>query len=636
MNRGRHMRLITAVGLGLVFVCAGVWLLSRSVKGQETAEAKKVLVLYWDNKDFPGNVSFDQGFQVGMRSEGETRWEIYSEYLDTARFPEEHQNEVLHEYLLQKYEGKKIDVVVASPDPSLRFLLDHRKDLFPNTPIVFVVIKRPDPAVLAAGPGMTGIIRANTHRKTVDLALHLQPDTKQLFVVSGSPELDKRFETAARQELAGYEKRVNITYLTDLPVSELVERVKNLPKQSIILYVWQRSSVPDERALQASDVLQRISAVSPVPIYGMGSRNVGLGLVGGYVQDSERNGLEIAEIVRRILNGTRAQDIPVDSASSFILFDWRQLQRWNISEEALPGTAVVRYKELTFWDQYKWRIIGVIGLFILQSLIIAALLVERRRRRQAKLALAELNADLEQRIIDRTAALDAKSRELETFAYSVAHDLKAPLRGIQGYSRLLLEEHAATLNGEGSTFLNTIQNSAEEMDTLIEDLLDYSRLERRELKIERIELKRLVESIVEQKQRESAKREVDVVLNVNGGDVAVDINGLTQALRNYVDNAFKFTQSVSGPRIEVGSKETANGHQLWVRDNGVGFDMKHGDRIFEIFQRLNRPEEYPGTGIGLAIVRKAMERMGGRAWAESQPGQGATFYLEIPTSQVTN
>jgi signal transduction histidine kinase len=291
---------------------------------------------------------------------------------------------------------------------------------------------------------------------------------------------------------------------------------------------------------------------------------------------------------------------------------------------------VVSFKEFTFWELYKWRIAGVIALVILQSAFIAVLLVERRRRRRAKQALDQLNAELENRIEIRTAELNAKSRELETFAYSVAHDLKAPLRGIDGYSRLLLQEYTASLDDEGRGFLQTIQDSTDEMNQLIDDLLAYSRLERRELTTDRIELGPIVNSLVDEKRREAAQHPVDFVIDVNGATVLADASGLAQSLRNYLDNAIKFTRKVKEPRIEVGSKERAESCVLWVRDNGIGFDMKHHDQIFDIFQRLNVTADYPGTGIGLAIVRKAMERMGGKAWAESEPGHGATFYLEIP------
>ena len=598
--------------------------------GQDSAASKKVLVLYWDSKDFAGNISFDQGFQAGMRSEPSSRWEIFSEYLDSTRFPGEHQAELLRDYLREKYAKQKIDVVVATPDPSLEFLLRNRSNLFSNSPIVFVAVKRPPREVLAAGPGLTGIIRANTYRKTLDLALKLQPETQELYVISGTPERDKRFEITAREELAGYEKRVRINYLTDLPVNDLLNRVKALPPRSIILYVWQLSVVDSGKALYTFQILEQVRQNASVPIYGMGSRNVGYGLVGGYVQDSERNGLEAAEIVRRILHGTRAPDIPVDSASSVPMFDWRELKRFGISESSLPKGSVVLFKEFTLWEQYRWRFVLVTSLLTLETAIITALLLERRRRRRAKDALDRLNAELETRIEARTNALNAKTRELESFTYSVAHDLKAPLRGISGYTSLVLEDHAQTLNGDVQKFLKTIQGATDEMNQLIDDLLDYSRLERRELKTDRIELAPVINSLVQEKRREATQRPIDFVVDVNGAVVLADMSGLAQSVRNYLDNAIKFTGKVEQPRIEIGSKENGESCVLWVRDNGIGFDMKHHERIFDIFQRINGADDYPGTGIGLAIVRKAMERMGGKAWAESEPGKGATFYLEIP------
>jgi len=150
--------------------------------------------------------------------------------------------------------------------------------------------------------------------------------------------------------------------------------------------------------------------------------------------------------------------------------------------------------------------------------------------------------------------------------------------------------------------------------------------------LDRIELASLVDTVVEQTRREESEEQVNFVININGESIVGDANAIHQALRNYVDNAVKFSRKASEPRIEISSTETPKSVVLSVRDNGVGFDMQYHDRIFNIFQRLNSIEDYPGTGVGLAIVRKSMERMGGRAWAESELGRGATFYLEIPKS----
>ncbi|HZN05306.1 MAG TPA: ABC transporter substrate binding protein [Pyrinomonadaceae bacterium] len=618
----------------LLLACSAVLLFVPIAAAQKAPEPKRVLAIYWDNKDFRGNVIFDEQFQKVLKSAPFPNLEYYPEYLESSRFPGDDHVEAFYEYLKRKYDDRHIDVILAIPDTPLNFVLKYRKDLFPDTPIVFNATKPPGEAEYAVTRDMTGIVVQTTHRETLDLALKLHPDTQQLFVISGSLEHDHRYEATARQELAPYENRVHITYLTDLPLNELITTTQKLPPRSIGLYVWQKTRDDQGRILETFEVLQRFAPTASVPLYGLGSGNVGMGLVGGYVQGPDGNGKRVGEMVVRILNGERAQDIAIEPAPNGPMFDWRQLQRWAIDESRLPAGSVVRFREFSFWELYKWRIVGVIALFALQTMFIGVLLVERRRRKRARELLAQLNAELEERIAARTAALDAKTRELEAFAYSVAHDLKAPLRGIDGYSRLLLEDHKDQLDDEGRSFLNTIQASADEMSQLIQDLLDYSRLERRELNPHRLELQPLVKAVVEQKQHEIVDRDIDFRVNVNGGYVMADANGLSQALKNYIDNAVKFTRDVSAPLVEVGSRETPGGCLLWVRDNGIGFDMKYHDRIFNIFQRLNHSEDYPGTGIGLAIVRKAMERLGGRAWAESEPGRGATFYLEIPQGTV--
>ena len=610
----------------LLVVCA-LTLLAQDVRAQAVAP-KRVVVLYWDNKEFPGNARFEESFKTQLQLDRRQDVEYFPEYFEVSRFPEEHHRLSFRKYLQSKYGDHPVDVVVASADAPLKFLLDFRNDLFSDSPIVFVANDLPSSAALTSGPGATGIHYKNAYRETLDLALRLHPATKRVFVVSGSPQQDRRFEKVVQQELSGV-KKVEITYLTDLPLTELIARTRNLPPDSVILYAWQQSVNELGKLLESYEVLSRIAPGSSAPIYGFGTVMLGSGIVGGYLQGPEMNGAKVAELVDRILNGARARAIPVEQSQRVPMFDWRELKRWGVLESSLPPASVVRFKEFTFWELYKWRIAGLITLVILQAAFIAILLAERRRRRRAKEALDRLNAELETRIEARTSALNAKTQELESFTYTVAHDLKAPLRGIDGYSRLLLEDYRERLDHDGQSFLQTIQNSTDEMNQLIDDLLAYSRLERRELTRDRIELAPIVNSVVEAR-REATERPVEIVIDVNGSVVLADASGLAQSIRNYLDNAIKFTTQVASPRIEIGSKNGPGKCLLWVRDNGIGFDMKYHDQIFNIFQRLSVSEQYPGTGIGLAIVRKAMERMGGRAWAESEPGQGATFYLEIP------
>ncbi len=250
-------------------------------------------------------------------------------------------------------------------------------------------------------------------------------------------------------------------------------------------------------------------------------------------------------------------------------------------------------------------------------------------RVRAQHELEQLNAELEARVAERTARLREVNQHLESFAYSVSHDLKAPLRGIDGYSRLLMEDYREALPDEAQRFLTTIRTASERMNQLIDDLLAYSRLERRELEKARVSLAHLVERVLAEREIELTELHAQIDSQVGDLTVQADGDALAQAVRNLVDNAIKFSRGDS-PRIAIKAVEQGERVLFSVTDQGCGFDMKYHDRIFDIFQRLHRVEDYPGTGVGLAIVRKATERMGGRAWAESQPGAGATFYLELP------
>ncbi len=242
----------------------------------------------------------------------------------------------------------------------------------------------------------------------------------------------------------------------------------------------------------------------------------------------------------------------------------------------------------------------------------------------------KLYSELEDRVKERTKQLKSANRELETFTYSVSHDLKAPLRGIDGYSKLLLDEYGDSLNEEASFFIRTIRDSTLHMNLLIEDLLSYSRLERVDFKKEKIKLKPLVESLIGTHRVELEKNNFSIKLLIPDVEVITDSTGLSVALRNFIENAIKFSRVRQSPSIKITYEEKTTSWIVSVKDNGVGFDMKYHDRIFEIFQRLHRAEEFPGTGIGLAMVAKAVQRMDGNTWAESTPQKGSSFFIEIP------
>ncbi len=250
-------------------------------------------------------------------------------------------------------------------------------------------------------------------------------------------------------------------------------------------------------------------------------------------------------------------------------------------------------------------------------------------RKRAEQKILRLNSILEQRVRERTQALEAANRELEAFSYSVSHDLKAPLRSINGFSKALLEEYGHKLDDQGLKYLNYAHQAALRMSRLVDDLIKLSRASRGELHRQNIDLSQLAGSVLADLQRREPDRAID--LQIAPGLVARGDEGLLRiAMENLLGNAWKFTTGKPRPTIEVGATESDGVHWFFVRDNGAGFNMANADRLFGVFQRLHAQDEFPGTGIGLATVRRIFNRHGGEVRAEAKINEGATFYFRLP------
>jgi light-regulated signal transduction histidine kinase (bacteriophytochrome) len=275
-------------------------------------------------------------------------------------------------------------------------------------------------------------------------------------------------------------------------------------------------------------------------------------------------------------------------------------------------------------------------LFIAGSALLLYVLLRRQQRRDdaalealraSQDEVRRANSGLEQRVAERTRQLEAANRELESFAYAVSHDLRAPLRSLSGFSQIL-QESATNLDDKSKHYLQRIQEASQRMSSLIEDLLGLSRISRSEFNPRALNLSEIVAEAVTTVRERYAGRDVELTI-APGMNVTGDARLLRIALENLLDNAWKYTARATPARVSVGVRQEAEGQVYFVGDNGVGFDMAYAAKLFVPFQRLHADAEFPGSGIGLVTVQRIIARHGGRVWGAARPGEGATFSFTL-------
>jgi signal transduction histidine kinase len=591
---------------GPVLVLAAVTALSCCPFAAAGPDAPKLVVVVYpsDYDGAPGIILVNRAIRSTFASQWSGHIDIRNEYVNTARLHDAEFMQAQVSLLKRKYAGRKVDLVIAGLSAGLDFAVKFREELFPGVPVVFVAVDEREMRARRLPPDVIGVPIRMDLTRTFDLALRLHPDTKRVYVIAGSSPYDTEWEAMARRTFRAHEDRLEFVYLTGLPMDELLGRVADLPEQSLVyfLHLHQDSS---GKPFYSAEVLERLAARANAPIYGHVETYVGRGIIGGHVFRFEEAGTNAARLGLRILAGEKPESIPVSEAGENAdLFDWRQLQRWGISEQSLPPGSVVLFKKPTFWDSYKWHVIGVVSLCAAQAVLILGLLVQRVRRRRAEEGLQASRREL-QRLTGRL--LEAQEVERRRIARELHDDLNQSL-ALLSLELDILGQVPPTSAAETADRMQDLSARVKDLSSTVHELshrLHPSKLEQLGLVVA---IGGLCKELTQ-----SQKLEVKFTHHSEPSTIppatALCLYRIAQeALQNVVKHSGSHHASVE-------LSGTADSIRLRVTDDGVGFvpDSAGGD-----------------GGLGLVSMRERLNLVGGEIAIDSRPSGGTRIDVRVP------
>jgi signal transduction histidine kinase len=525
----------------------------------------------------------------------------------------------LHALLKRKYGHVKLDLLVAAASSVLRAILPHRDELFPGVPVVFVAVDKAMTRNLTLAPDVSGVWLGASWSGTLDAALALRPATRRAIVVSGAGVVDRVWLAEARRQLAPFQDRVEIEYVTDVAVADLVRRAAILPSDSVILMgAFTRDTTGQD--LVSVEVARRVAAAASVPVFGPSETYLGAGVVGGHVVSWELQGVRAAELAVRVLRGERPP--PADGATNVYMFDGRQLERWGMDERRLPPGSVVRFREPSLWSVYKWHIAGVAALIVMQGALIAALLINRAQRRRAEDDARRQREEL---------AHVLRVTTLGELTAALAHEINQPLTAIMTNANAalrLLRIDPAELSSVAEALTDIADDGARAAE-VIQRLRTL--LRRQPTPRVAVDVNALVQDSLALIHADLARAGILVRLALGSPLPRIDGDAvqIQQVILNLVVNACEaIAATKDGPgSITIETSEPRRGRlTIAVRDSGVGVAEPDLERIFEHFVS-SKPH---GLGMGLAISRSIVHAHDGRIWATRNTDRGLTIHVELP------
>lgn len=739
----------------IIIVTAALFLSAGTQCAEAASMRKNILILNSYHKGLSWTDEQTEGIERTIKN-SLYNCDISVEYMDWKNYPTNENLDNLHRYLKYKYQSKMINLVMATDDAALSFATKYRKEIFSNAPIVFSGVNQEGIRRMLSGvANVTGIIEKIDPEGTIEIALKMMPQTKQVYVLNDNTESGKSAGKLTAEAIHKINPRIKVITSHNESIEEIIQNVRQVPKNTILVITTFYSD-RNKAVIGFENFCRLVTANSKVPVFDLYDFGLSNGVVGGSMLSGRMQGNEAGKLALQILEGKNIAAIPsVNVAAAQYKFDAVRLRQFHIPLKTVPMGSIIINKSISFFETYKELSITVFVVFaMLVSFIILLLYFLRKTTKmkqelkkseqeyktlfekmlngfivyeivvdengkpidlkvvhanrgvenqiplkveyiigktwkdvfgygnknleafqeiahsgnsqqiethyplmgtwflgnvfrvddthvgavfdnitEYKIAIQEvqtLNADLERRVIQRTEDLQSAIDALEAFTYTVSHDLKSPVRAIDSYSRIVLEDFGEKLEADNVEIINNIRDICKGMIEMINQLLQYSTTSRTEIEKTKVDTKELFSSIFDKQMAVYQGRDIELIIETELPVVSADKFLMNQTITNLIGNAMKFTRNRSIAHIKVGCHVSEGEYLFYIKDNGDGFNMEYSGKLFGLFQRLHSTEEFEGNGIGLVTVRNIIQRHGGRVWIEGQVDVGASVYFTLP------
>lgn len=593
---------------------------AQSAGGAESVSPKRVLLIFGEGRDLPGNVMMEQSLRAELLQDSTNRIEFFTESMDASRFPNPRRYRVFRDYIKNNYTSRNLDLMLMFMGRD--FMLGRElASSATNVPALFVAVNDLDVPEPPAGHPFTGIFQRFDAQGTVKFIFQLQPETRRVVVVGGTSLAD-RAVLARLEDTTRSVEGVAFDYWTNQPINEVYQAARTLPEGTVILLSTVQRDATGE-SLYTAHVVQTLAPLASVPVYVMGNSLIGNGAVGGSVVDFATLGARAGKMASRILAGTPVSQIPVEVNSNGVpMVDWRAMQRWHIKSSRLPANCVIRYRPQSLWEEH-WRLFLSFGMGLLaQAITIAALLLQRRRKQHAEAEILRQRTEL---------AHASRVSMMGQLASALTHELNQPLGAI------LRNTEAAEIHLQGEhpdlkevqAILTDIRRDDKRAGNVIDRM--RSLFKRQKLTLDALDMQDLVEDTITMVRPDAAARRVSLKVEVSPEMPAAqgDRVHVQQVLFNLIFNAMDALTGVPEPRRSVTVRLVKTDHgnlQVSVSDGGTGIAPENAGHVFEPFFTTKSN----GMGMGLAISKAIIEAHGGEIWMHSSAMEGTTFTFLLP------